>query len=189
MLKLNAKINLKQSLEQLIGSKDLVLNISAVIIALLIARAVNTNLGKKISYLQSQIEEQKTVNASGAVLHKLQTEFNNYKQSVPEDINPFNAVEKINKVASETKIWLISVMPAEAKDKTVYLEYPINIKLETNYFEMANFLKKLEDLRIFRIVSLEISTLRGLEEFNENEVQKLVVNVALQAISLKNEIR
>lgn len=185
VLRLNAKVDLKQSWERLIGSKDIVLTLSAVIIALLIARAVNTNLGRKISYLQSQIEEQKKVNASGVVLHKLQTEFNNYKKSVPEDINPFNAVEKINKVASETKIRLISVMPAEAKDRTVYLEYPINIKLETSYFEMATFLKKLEDLKIFRIVSLEISTLRGLEEFNENEAQRLVANVALQAISLK----
>jgi Tfp pilus assembly protein PilO len=156
-----------------------------VVIALFIAKAINGNLGGKVSLLQRRIAEQKKVNTSGVTLHKLQVEFDGYKKSVPEDINPFSAVERINKVASETSVKLISVVPAEARDKTIYLEYPISIKLETNYFEMASFLKKLEDLKIFRVVSMDIAPLSGSEEYRRTTVQKLIVNMSLLAVALK----
>ena len=181
---LNSSINIRQLTEEIIGRKDIVINIIVVIIALLISRGINTNLGNKVNHLQQQIVEQKKVNTEGITLHKLEAEFNNYKKGMPEDINPFNAVEKINKVASETNVRLISVQPTEARDKTIYLEYPISIKLETGYFEMADFINKLEDLKIFLVVNMDINTLVGPEEQNKT-AQKLAVNMSLLAVSLK----
>lgn len=185
MLDLGSNINIKQYLDRLMNRKDAVLNIAVVIIALLIGRAVNGNLYQKVTSLQHQIETQKKVNVSVDQLQQLKVKFDDYKTSMPEDINPFTVVEKINKLASETGIRLISVVPAEAKDKAVYLEYPLTIKLENNYFELANFIKKIEDLKIFKIINLDIVSQSASEEINKTTGQKLSVNMALLSTSLK----
>lgn len=182
-----AKINLKQ-LEGLLRRKDIIINIAAVILILIVIRWVGGNFQNRISSLQKEIAKAKKINFQAEELRKLQDKFAEFQKGLPKDFTAYTALEKINKVAADVDIRIISFTPAEAKDRLVVIEYPMNIKLETDYFGLVDFVKKIEDLKIFRILSVDIVSQAGSEGGQEKKGnQKLVTSISLVAISLKNE--
>jgi Tfp pilus assembly protein PilO len=182
---IGANINIKQLTEKLIHRKDFIFYVIVLFVALLIARSVNGHLTQRITELQTQIERQKKVNESVATLLKLQGRFNEYQKNMPEDINAFTALDKINEVASKTGTRLISVTPAEARDRAVYLEYPFSIRLEADYAVLADFVKRLEDMKMFRILDLDIVGSASQGETAKDQMQRLSVNMSILGISLK----
>jgi len=179
MINLSTNIN-RQLLEKFIQRKDVIFTLVVLVVAFLIGRSVSKNIYQKVVLSQGQIESQKKVNESVAELVVLRGKFDEYKKNLPEDINAFTALDRINNLARRVGIRLISVTPLEARDKMVYWEFPLNIRLEANYQDLASFVKTLEELRGFKILSLDIAS----GEIRQTQVL-LSVNLSMLAVSLK----
>lgn len=180
-------INLKQ-LEGLLRRKDTIIDIVAVILIFIVVRWTNGNFQSRISFLQKETAKAKKINLQAGELKKLQGEFAEFQKGLPKDFTAYTALEKINRAAADADIRIISFTPAEAKDRLVVIEYPMNIKLETDYFGLVDFVKKVEDLKIFRILSVDVISQVVSESGQVKKgSQKLVISISLLALSLKNE--
>ncbi|MFZ5801166.1 MAG: type 4a pilus biogenesis protein PilO [Candidatus Omnitrophota bacterium] len=182
-----ANINFKQ-LEGFLRRKDTLVNIVAVILILIVTRWTNVNFRSRISFLQREIVKAKKINLQSEELKKLQKELAEFQKGLPKDFTAYTALEKINKAAADADIRIISFTPAEAKDKPVVIEYPMSIKLETDYFSLVDFVKKIEELKIFRIMSIEVISKGGVDAAQEMKgKQRLAVGISLLAMTIKNE--
>jgi Tfp pilus assembly protein PilO len=185
MINLTYNIDPMKLLEELRNRKDIAIAVMAIVAALFISAAVNKNLGQKAAALNRKIADQRKVNASAKKLDGLEAEFEKIKEGMPDEINPYTALQEINKIAADSgDVRLVSVAPAEARDKSIYVEYPFTIKLETQYAALADFVKKLEALKMFTVKSLEASPQAWRGQAAEEE-PKLQVTLYLTAIALK----
>ena len=185
MINLTSNINLKQLLEELRSRKDAAFNVIAIVVALVVSVVINKNIGQRIEDLNKQIAAQKKISSSAKTLNDLQNQFDKIKEGIPEEVNAYTALEEINNIAAEiAEVRLVSVAPAEAKDKSVYTEYPFSIKLDTRYAGLADFINRLESLKIFKVKTLDASLLSSRGQIEEEE-PRLQVNIALTAIALK----
>lgn len=182
MIDFSANVN-KEFLSNLIKRKDVIFNIILAIVALLIVRVVNSSLNQRVVSMQNLIDKQKKINVSVTSLLQLQNKFNDYKKNMPSNINAFTALDKINEIISGSGIRLNSIVPAEQRDKIAYVEYPITIRLEATYSELAVLLKRLEDLKVFKVLNLDISPIATKEGMEGPS--RLSVNISLLAISLE----
>ena len=186
MLNLTSKIDIKQLIFELRSRKDITFTIIVLIASLFFSGTINKNLSAKAALLRQEIEKQKKINSSSVVLKELQDKFTDYQKSMPEEINAYTALEKINKIAAENDVRLVSVAPGETKDKSVYVEHPLNIKLEGYYPQLAGFVTKIEGFKFFKILDLDLSPQVGYGQAAEYTSRpKLLANISLLAISLK----
>ncbi|MDP3142495.1 MAG: type 4a pilus biogenesis protein PilO [Candidatus Omnitrophota bacterium] len=182
MIDFSVNVN-KEFLNNFMKRKDVIFNIILAIVALLIVRVVNGSLNQRAVSTLSLIDKQKKINVSVTSLLQLQNKFNDYKNNLPGNINAFTVLDKINEVISGSGMRLNSIVPAEQRDKIAYVEYPITIRLEATYSDLAILLKKLEDLKVFKVLNLDIAPIATKEGIEGQS--RLSVNISLLVISLE----
>lgn len=179
------KLNIRELSGKVLKRPEVAFNIILAFVTLLIVVSINNGFSRKAAFLRNRLENQKAINVSIQKFRELAERFNNYRKDFPDEVNVFTAINKINEVAERTGCQVVSITPTETKERPGYVTHFFNIKLETNYPILANFVKKLEAQKVFRILDLDISSLSTVDEVNGRQLQRLSVDMTLSAIALK----
>lgn len=171
---------------KLVDSKNKILNIIIIAIALFIGYSIYTNEAKKIVELKQKKDLELKKNQLLKSVISLEDKFNSYKKFINnKDIS--SIMNRLFTIAGESKVKINSLRPAGSMDFSTYVKFPFTlIATASSFKKIGYFISELENSRdIYIIDSLTISLNSTEADLSNSNADNLTLNLTVSTVILK----
>src|SRR3989338_180475 len=169
-------------------SKNVMLNLAVIILALIIAGNIYKNQTQALEALKEKKEMELKKNAVLADIGSLENRIYAYKDLLNvKDLS--STINKINSMAREVDIKIVSIRPQAEKDYVVYIKYFFDLEVTArNYHHLGKFISRIEDSPdIYIIERTDIKPESRMQEQGQEETKENSANISISTVFL-NEI-
>jgi len=122
--------------------KNQILNIAIIILAIFIASKIYNNQAKEVLVLNEKKDVEARKNIVLEEIKKSENKIDAYKSFI-NDKQLSAVVNKLNEIAKQLPINILSIKPSGEQEFPLYIKYPFSMKIETNNYHMVGELLSL----------------------------------------------
>jgi len=171
-------------------NKEKILGSAILIFGLLIATGIYTSQTKSLHLLnirkETEIKKIEVLNA----IQESEKKIESYKKLLTEK-DPVLITNKINNMARESNLRIISVQPGAQEEEPLYIKYPFILTMQSDsYHAIGKFISKIEnysDLYFVETISIrsQEKSQAADKKLTRQPTAKLIVNLIFSIIAFK----
>ncbi len=125
--------------------KDLMANLALILFVFFLIYQIYTNRRAEVMTFKNKISDLEKKNEAISHHEKMVKELDEFIKALPQGIQPFAIIEKLNDLAEKNKIQIISVSPAQSRSEELYEKTSVNMNISAGRYEdILHFIYDIE---------------------------------------------